>query len=115
MTVKTTLTRQELYDRVWQTPMVKIAAEYGISGRGLAKLCERHGIPVPGRGHWAIKKAGYEVEPDPLPADPSPDTPVQVSAIPIVRRKNIPTSLLRSATRPSTRLSSRTIYTGRIG
>jgi hypothetical protein len=82
MTETATLTRQELYNRVWQTPLVRIAAEYGISGPGLAKLCKRHGIPVPGRGHWAIKKAGYEVKPDPLPADPSPDTPVQISGDP---------------------------------
>jgi hypothetical protein len=90
MKVTATLTRQELYDRVWQTPMVKIAAEYGISGRGLAKLCERYEIPVPGRGHWAMKKAGYEVEQDPLPADPSPDTPVQISGDPTPEREEHP-------------------------
>jgi hypothetical protein len=90
MTETVSLTRQELYNRVWQTPMVKIAAEYGISGRGLAKLCERHGIPVPGRGHWAIKAAGYEVEPDPLPADPSPDTPVQITGDPRPEKEEHP-------------------------
>jgi hypothetical protein len=82
MTVNTTLTRQELYDRVWQTPMVKIAAEYGISGRGLAKLCERHAIPVPGRGHWALTRAGYVMERDPLPADPPPETRVSITGDP---------------------------------
>lgn len=82
MTVATTLTRRELYDRVWQTPMVKLAAEYGISGRGLAKLCERHAIPVPGRGHWAVTKAGYVIERDPLPADPPPDTAIQITGDP---------------------------------
>lgn len=77
-----TMTRQELYDRVWQTPMVKIAAEYGISGRGLAKLCERHGIPVPGRGHWALTRAGYVMERDPLPPDPPPETQVSITGDP---------------------------------
>ena len=62
--------------------MVKLAAEYGLSGRGLAKLCSRHGIPVPGRGHWAITKAGYKVERDPLPTDPPPDKKIQITGDP---------------------------------
>jgi len=82
MTVTATLTRQELYDRVWQTPMVKTAAEYGISGRGLAKLCERYEIPVPGRGHWALTRAGYVMERDPLPADPPPEMQVSITGDP---------------------------------
>lgn len=41
------LRRSELYQRVWETPMVKPAAELGLSGVGLAKLCRRSGIPVP--------------------------------------------------------------------
>jgi hypothetical protein len=82
MTVNILLTRQELYDRVWLTPMVKLAMEYGISGRVLAKLCERHGIPVPGRGHWALTRAGYVMERDPLPADPPPETQVSITGDP---------------------------------
>lgn len=78
----TTLTRRALYDRVWQTPMVKLAAEYGISGRGLAKLCERHAIPVPGRGHWALTRAGYVMERDPLPTDPPPEAKVSITGDP---------------------------------
>jgi hypothetical protein len=33
-----TLTRQELYERVWKEPMTKVAAEFGLSDRGLAKI-----------------------------------------------------------------------------
>src|SRR5258707_15768491 len=47
------LTRAELYERVWTTPMQKLAREFGLSDVGLAKLCHRHEIPVPGRGYWA--------------------------------------------------------------
>ena len=36
MIVDTTLTCKALYESVWQAPMMKIAAEYGPSGRGLA-------------------------------------------------------------------------------
>jgi len=62
--------------------MVKLAAEYGISGRGLAKLCSRYAIPVPGRGHWARKKAGYHDQPDELPTTPPPDSEGRIAGEP---------------------------------
>jgi len=34
--------RQQFYDRVWTTPVETLAAELGLSGRGLAKLCARY-------------------------------------------------------------------------
>ena len=33
--------RSELYTKVWSTPMIKLAAELGISDVGLAKACRR--------------------------------------------------------------------------
>jgi hypothetical protein len=33
--------------------MNRLAAKYGISGNGLAKICRRLDIPYPARGHWA--------------------------------------------------------------
>jgi hypothetical protein len=47
------LTRAELYEKAWSTPMQKLAKEFGLSDVGLSKLCRRHEIPVPGRGYWA--------------------------------------------------------------
>ncbi len=75
------LSRRELYDRVWKTPVDKLAKELGMSGRGLAKVCERHGIPVPPRGYWARKGAGQRVKRPPLLdiADPRfPEVPVNL-------------------------------------
>lgn len=56
--------------------MVEVAKEYGLSDRGLAKLCERNGIPVPPRGYWSKKHAGQKVFRSPLLVlDPKePDT-----------------------------------------
>jgi hypothetical protein len=53
----TRLERQALYDEVWSAPMVKVAKKYGLSDRGLAKICARLDIPVPPRGYWARKEA----------------------------------------------------------
>jgi len=60
------VTRRELYNRVWREPMVNVAKSFGLSDRGLAKICERAGIPVPPRGYWAKKSAGKRVIRPPL-------------------------------------------------
>ena len=59
--------RQELYERVWTTPIVRLAAEFGLSGVGLAKLCKREGISVPPRGYWAHVRSGAAVRQPALP------------------------------------------------
>lgn len=56
-----TISRDELYQRVWNKPMSRLAAEFGISGNGLAKICDRLEVPYPSRGYWARKEAGQEV------------------------------------------------------
>lgn len=67
--------RSELYEKVWATPMIRLAAELGISDVGLAKACRRHAVPVPPRGHWAKLQAGKRSPRPPLPA---PELDVQV-------------------------------------
>lgn len=66
--VKRTLTREELHELVWSTPIQTLAGQYGLSDRGFAKICERHLVPVPSRGHWAKVEAGQTVKPTPLRA-----------------------------------------------
>ena len=55
------VSREELYRQVWETPMSRLAVQYGITGNGLAKICERMLVPYPPRGHWAKKAAGKTV------------------------------------------------------
>lgn len=50
--------RQDLYDLVWAELVSVVAKRFGISDVGLAKLCRRHDIPLPPRGHWAKVAAG---------------------------------------------------------
>jgi hypothetical protein len=54
--------RDELYQEVWSTPMKTLAQKYGISDVGLAKVCRKLAIPLPGRGHWARKESGQDVK-----------------------------------------------------
>lgn len=64
----TFLTREELYAAVWKTPLSRLAEGYGISGSGLAKICERADIPYPPRGYWAMRTVGKAPERPALPA-----------------------------------------------
>jgi hypothetical protein len=55
------ISRDELYALVWTTPMNRLGAKFGISGNGLAKICDRLEIPYPPPGYWAKKEAGKPV------------------------------------------------------
>lgn len=61
------LTRQALYDLVWEKPVRTVAGELGLSDVGLKKVCARFDIPVPHRGYWARLAAGQRVHQSPLP------------------------------------------------
>lgn len=60
-TQETHLSREELYERVWSTPVSILAEEWGLSDRGLSKACRKLKIPVPPRGYWAKVEAGKRV------------------------------------------------------
>jgi len=64
---RTRLIRTELYEKVWATPMLQLAQEFGISDVGLAKLCRRHNIPLPGLGYWRKRETGHDPGRVPLP------------------------------------------------
>lgn len=65
-TQPTTMTREELYGAVWTTPMSRLAEGFGISGNGLAKICDREDIPYPARGYWAKHAVGKAPKQTPL-------------------------------------------------
>lgn len=77
-TTRVTLSRQDLYERVWNSPVQALAKEFGVTGRGLSKICERLDIPVPPRGYWAKIASGRKVAKYRLPP-PGPNTPPQVT------------------------------------
>lgn len=76
-----TLSRKELYDQVWSTPLLRLAKQYGITGTGLAKICARLDVPCPPRGYWAKLAFGKPVERIALPA-PGPESALQATISP---------------------------------
>lgn len=57
----TRIRRTELFAKVWEKPVLKVARDLGISDVALHKICRKHDIPVPPRGHWAKVAAGKRV------------------------------------------------------
>lgn len=70
MTVTAPLTRQRLYELIWNQPLSATARELGLSSSGLSKICDRLLIPCPPRGHWARVRSGRAAERPPLPPAP---------------------------------------------
>ena len=61
------LDRPALFKKVWSQPVTAIAAEWGLSDRGLGKACRRLRVPVPPRGYWAKVATGKRVRRPKLP------------------------------------------------
>lgn len=71
----TTLTREALYELVWSEPVSRLAARYGLSDVGFAKICRDMRIPLPGRGYWQQRSAGKNVHRPRLMALPNGSPP----------------------------------------
>nr|WP_160603389.1 TetR/AcrR family transcriptional regulator [Pontixanthobacter aquaemixtae]MXO89877.1 TetR/AcrR family transcriptional regulator [Pontixanthobacter aquaemixtae] len=63
------LTRAKLFDLIWSEPIGKVAERFGMTGNGLAKICDRLNIPRPGRSHWTRAAERRDSQPD-LPPPP---------------------------------------------
>ena len=66
---KNTLTRQELYDLVWQESLTAISKRLNIPYSHLRKICQEMKVPVPPNGHWSKLQFGKPVEIIELPKD----------------------------------------------
>jgi len=61
------ISREDLYEKVWTLPLRKLAPEFGLSDVGLAKICKRHSIPLPGLGYWTRVQFGKHPKRGTLP------------------------------------------------
>lgn len=69
-----TLTRQQLYDLAWTTPMMLLAKQFQLSDNGLRKICRKYDIPIPKIGYWQKLKFGKPTQKIPLPASEKKDS-----------------------------------------
>jgi hypothetical protein len=103
-----TVSRDELYKQVWEIPMSRLARTYGISGNGLAKVCDRLKVPYPPRGYWAKKVAGKKAIQYRLPEreEGTPDSATITPTPPPVPPSEIPPEVQRQVDAAKTRAGS---------
>lgn len=109
------VTIRELYERVWAQPTSTVAKEFGISDRGLGKICEAREIPVPGRGYWRRVETGQTPPCPPLPAHVDPEQKLWFNPQP--PRPPAPfkaTIAIAIATTPAARIPPRTIFLSKV-
>lgn len=83
--------REQLFERVWLEPVARLAAEWGLSGPGLKKVCRRLQVPVPPRGYWAKLKFGHRIKRPHLPALPPNSGTEIILRVPLPRQEGSPT------------------------
>jgi hypothetical protein len=62
------ISRDKLYELVWQEPMLRVAERLGVSSSYMARVCTELRVPRPQRGYWAQLEVGKAPE---MPALPS--------------------------------------------
>lgn len=98
------LTRNELYERAWATPIIRLAEEFGITNLLLSGTCRKHQIPTPPAGYWS--KVAHD---KPLSRPPPADTcraiiePVVPSPTAMTSTSRATPLFVRKVARPSSR------------
>ena len=72
------LTRKELYDLVWSTPLLTLSKKYSISDVGLRKICIKMNIPLPRVGYWQNVRCGKKTSIKPLPSKSDGDDKIEL-------------------------------------
>lgn len=60
------LTREQLYEAVWDRPLYKLAEEHGVASGDVVKACTKLEVPRPTPGHWGRLRHGKASERPPL-------------------------------------------------
>jgi hypothetical protein len=61
------LSRQELYDLIWSTPVTQVAADFGVTEATVKNHCNNRRIPRPTLRYWSKIAAGIKPRKKPLP------------------------------------------------
>ena len=107
MSQGTEISREDLYEKIWATPIDRLAKEFGVSGSYLARVCSALNVPRPPVGYWQKKAVGKArprpALPAPLPGDQlswSKDTGLAAPIRSFARRKKDGAVSARSSRHP---------------
>lgn len=73
-----TISRKELYEKVWSYPLTQLCKEFNLSDNGLRKICTKHDIPLPIAGYWSKIKFGTKVIKTKLPVKDDIDIIIEI-------------------------------------
>lgn len=68
---KISVSRKELYEKIWMQSLTKTAKELDVSAAVLKAECVKHNIPTPSSAYWSKLAFGKEVSRDLLPDEDS--------------------------------------------
>jgi hypothetical protein len=60
------VTRKDLYEIVWTTPLYKITQQYALSNEGIKKICKEYDVPMPKGSYWSKLKFNKNFKKDKL-------------------------------------------------
>lgn len=65
------LSRKDLYEKIWEMPATKLAELYSIDYAAILALCDSRQVPRPPPGYWSKVRHGVEIKRTPLLAESS--------------------------------------------
>lgn len=74
----TTLSRQQLYDEIWQMSVAGVARKYNLNYAKLIAKCREANIPFPSPGYWTRKNMGKDVSGEVVALPPSDNENVEL-------------------------------------
>ncbi len=74
----TTLSRQQLYDEIWQMSVAGVARKYNLNYAKLIAKCREANIPFPPSGYWTRKNMGKDVSGEVVALPPSDNENVEL-------------------------------------
>jgi hypothetical protein len=83
----TKLTREQLYNEIWEISVSGVAKKYNVPYVELLKLCKEADIPIPSSGYWIKLNFGKPVTNIPLPESSVREVTLLTSAMPKRIRK----------------------------
>lgn len=73
-----TLSRQQLYDEIWQMSVTGVARKYNLNYAKLIAKCREANIPFPPSGYWTRKNMGKDVSGEVVALPPSDNENVEL-------------------------------------
>lgn len=81
------LSREDLYEKIWSMPATKLAELYSVPYADVLSLCDKRQVPRPPTGFWSKIRHGARIERVPLPKEASVVSKVRAPRVSPIRLK----------------------------